>query len=174
MAFHVRNITTAKTKSAFSRSAAVVNAPKENRVTLYSMSYTSIDHNSAKVMTYPTNITFGEFKRRCSEKMSCTTTRLFTVGGGEIEMACEIQNDDKLVCSTGVRYVSPEQRKMQAQVGKVSHFDAVRPLSLSPEMGASLSHAARSKSAEAFPKCCAKRKKNVKHSQKYERAERKF
>ena len=40
------------------------------------MSYTSIDHNSAKVMTYPANITFGEFKRRCSEKMSCTTTRL--------------------------------------------------------------------------------------------------
>ena len=64
MAFHVRNITTAKTKSAFSRSAAVVNTPKENRVTLYSMNYTNIDHNSAKVMTYPANITIGEFKRR--------------------------------------------------------------------------------------------------------------
>ena len=72
MAFHVRNIATAKAKTAFSRGAAIVTNNKENRVTLYTMKYNAADYNSAKVMSYPANIKFGEFKRRCSEKMSCT------------------------------------------------------------------------------------------------------
>ena len=87
MAFHVRNIATAKAKSAFARGVAVANNNKEKRVTLYTMKYHAVDFNSAKVMTYPTNIKFGELKRRCSEKMACTVTRIFAISGGEIEKA---------------------------------------------------------------------------------------
>ena len=145
MAFHVRNIATAKAKTAFSRGAAIVTNNKENRVTLYTMKYNAADYNSAKVMSYPANIKFGEFKRRCSEKMSCTITRIFTISGGEIEMASEVQDDDRLVCSTGQRYVSVEQQNMQRNLGQTSHFDAARPLSLTTDIGSPLSHAARSK-----------------------------
>ena len=60
MAFHVRNIATAKAKTAFSRGAAIVTNNKENRVTLYTMKYNAADYNSAKVMSYPANIKFGE------------------------------------------------------------------------------------------------------------------
>ena len=58
MAFHVRNIATAKAKTAFSRGAAIVTNNKENRVTLYTMKYNAADYNSAKVMSYPANIKF--------------------------------------------------------------------------------------------------------------------
>ncbi len=145
MAFHVRNITTAKAKSAFSRGVAVANNHKEKRVTLYAMKYHAIDYNSAKVMTYPTNIKFGEFKRRCSEKMSCTVTRIFAFSGGEVEKASEVQDDDRLVCSTGSRYISAEQQQLERELDQTSHFEAARPLSLTNDIGRSLSHAARSK-----------------------------
>ena len=74
--------------------------------------------------------------------MSCTTTRILQLVVERLKWHVRSKMMTSL-CVQQALDISPRAAK-DAGTGKVSHFDAVRPLSLSPEMGAS-SHAARSK-----------------------------
>ena len=111
MALHVRNITHNAIKVCQSNAGTASN---ELRVTIMPFRvHKGADPNFARVLTCRKNISFAEFKRRCSERLSILVTRVFTDSGGELDCCNDIKEDDNLVCSEGDRYFSTKQLYMR-------------------------------------------------------------
>ena len=111
MAFHVRNISAHNALRAGAIGGGATS--REFRVTLvpYEKKYQRPAVSRSRVMSFPNNITFGDFKRRCTERLSTNITRIFTMSGGEIENSADIKDEEHLVCTDGSRYYSAVQRK---------------------------------------------------------------
>ena len=114
MALHVRNISAHTALKGRGGQNKTGNFPNELRVTVIPFSeHGGADPSNAKALSCRRNVNFGEFKRRCAERLNMVVTRIFTDSGGELDSCTDIKEDDNLVCTSGGRYFSSRQVSMQ-------------------------------------------------------------
>ena len=82
------------------------------RVTLQPYLGTRAESTAAKTLMFSSRITMADFKKRCGDKLKMKVDRIFTIDGGEIDSVREIKEQDILVCTQGIVYMTAAQRQI--------------------------------------------------------------